>query len=555
MQKEEKVELLHTTIGAELRAKARSDKDRNFIVYSDRDLRWSYGAFDKRVDDLAKGFLTIGLRKGDHVGIWAANVPDWLTVFFAIVRAGMVAVTVNTGYKTYELEYLIKQSDLKALCIIDGYRDSDYVGMIYDLVPELRTSPLGNLNSERFPCLKMVVNIGDSKHRGMYHLSEVLLIGSNRSDSELSEIESQITDEDVACIMYTSGTTGNPKGVMLTHFNLLNNGKANVARGVVKHGSIVCLPLPLFHVYGLSAGILSILVLGATAAMLENFDPLMFMAVIQKEKCDVLYGVTTMFISMLNHPMLNMFDFSSVKTGGSGGSLAPVEMIKQVMVKFHCPGLYSGYGLTECSPVVTTCFPEDPAELRTTTIGKAVPGVEVSIRDPENNNELPSDTQGEICVRGHCIMKGYYKMEEETKKIIDAEGWLHTGDLGQMNKDGYINITGRIKDLIIRGGENIYPKEVEDFLYTMPGIKEIQVTGVPSNKYGEEVAAFIVLKDKAALNEEDVQDFCRGKISNFKIPRYVFFQDSFPTTASGKVQKFKLRETGEMLIQKAGTGT
>jgi fatty-acyl-CoA synthase len=321
-----------------------------------------------------------------------------------------------------------------------------------------------------------------------------------------------------------------------------------------REDSILCNPLPLFHIFGLTCGLVTMLVFGARIAILEAFDPLMVLAVIQKEKCTIMFGVNTMYIALLNHPMLNMFNLQTLRTGAMGGAACPPEVMKQVMERMHIPGLYSGYGLTESSPVVTNSAAlDDPIEMRINSIGRALPGIEVTIRNPETNEELPVNTEGEICSRGYATMKGYYKMEEETKKVIDEDGWLHTGDLGHLLPNGFVQITGRIKDMIIRGGENIYPKEVEDFLYSMPGIKDAQVVGIPSKKYGEEVAAFVILKENVTLTEEDVIDYCRGKISNFKIPRYVFFVDAYPLTASGKIQKFKLRETGEQKLQKTGS--
>jgi fatty-acyl-CoA synthase len=549
------MQFFETTLSTLLREKARSQPNRDFIVYADRDLRFTYGEFDKRVDELARGLLAIGLKKGDHVGIWATNVPDWNTLLFAAARAGMVFVTVNTGYKTHELEYLMKQSDLAALFIIDGFRDSDYVSLTYELVPELKTNPRGYLKSERFPFLKSVIYVGQQKHRGMYSMSEILLLGKHTPEKELLAIETSLDTNDVVNMQYTSGTTGFPKGVMLTHRNILNNGYGIGENQRLTEKDIVCLPVPLFHCFGLVLGMMAIITHGAAAAMLEWFDPLLVLATIQKEKCTSVYGVPTMFIAELNHPMFKMFDLSSLRTGIMAGSPCPIEAMKQVIEEMYMTEVTICYGLTESSPVMTQTRYDDSLEVKVETVGRALPGVEVTIRSPETGEECPVGVHGEFCCRGYNTMKGYYKMPEETAQCIDAQGWLHSGDLGVKGEDGNFRVTGRIKDMIIRGGENVYPKEIEDFLYTMSGIKDVQVVGIASKKYGEEVGAFIILHKDAAVSEEDVRDYCRGRISRFKIPRYIFFVDSFPLTSSGKIQKYLLRETGAKKVEELGIAT
>ena len=549
------MEYIEKTLGEVLREKARARPDQDFIVYADRDLRFSYGEFDKRVDDLAKGFLTMGLKKGDHLGIWATNVPDWNTILFACARLGIVCVTVNTGYKLHELEYLMKQSDLACICLIDGFRDSDYVGMVNELVPEIKTSPRGYLNSGKFPFLKYVVYVGQQKHRGMYSFSEILLLGQNSSDAELRRTEASLDRNDVVNMQYTSGTTGFPKGVMLTHRNILNNGLGIGDNQRLTHNDIVCLPVPLFHCFGLTLGMMAILTHGSTAAIVEWFDPLLVLATIQKEKCTALYGVPTMFIAELNHPMFKMFDLGSLRTGIMAGSPCPIEIMRQVIDAMHASEITICYGLTESSPVMTQTRFDDSIGVKVETVGRSLPGVEVSIRDPETGGECPDGEHGEFCCRGYSTMKGYYKMPEATAQCVDQTGWLHSGDLGVRNSDGNFRVTGRIKDMIIRGGENVYPKEIEDFLYTMPGVKDIQVVGIASKRYGEEVGAFIILQPGAALKEEDIQDYCRGKISRFKIPKFVFFVDSFPQTSSGKIQKYLLRETGDKKTAELGIST
>ena len=546
---------IEQTLGEVLREKTQAHPDQDFLVYADRNLRFTYAEFDKRVDELACGFLAMGLKKGDHVGIWATNVPDWNTVLFACARLGIVLVTVNTSYKTHELEYVLKQSDMVCLCTIDGWRDSDYLGMVNELVPELKTSERGHLKSEQFPFLKYVVYIGQQKHRGMYSISELLLLGQHTNKEELRKIEASLTTNDVVNMQYTSGTTGFPKGVMLTHRNILNNGLGIGDNQRFTEKDIVCLPVPLFHCFGLTLGMMAIITHGATAAIVEWFDPLLVLATIQKEKCTAVYGVPTMFIAELNHPMIKMFDLSSLRTGIMAGSPCPIETMRQAIDVMNMSEVTIVYGLTESSPGMTQSRFDDSIEIKCGTVGQALPGVEVTIRNPETGEECPNGVHGEFCCRGYNSMKGYYKMPEATAQCIDEKGWLHSGDLGVKDDAGYFKVTGRIKDMIIRGGENVSPKEIEDFLYTMPGIKDVQVAGITSKKFGEEVGAFIIKQPDASIGEEDVRDYCRGKISRFKIPKFVFFVDSYPMTASGKVQKYQLREKGVKIVQELGIGT
>jgi len=549
------MEYIEKTLSEVLREKTRDAPDRDFLVYADRNLRFTYAEFDKRVDDLAKGFLALGLKKGDHVGIWATNVPDWNTVLFACARLGLVFVTVNTGYKLHELHYVLEQSDMVCLCVIDGWRDSDYVSMVNELVPELKTAERGHLRSEKFPFLKYVVYVGQQKHRGMYSFNEVLLLGQHGDEAAMRNIEASLDRNDVVNMQYTSGTTGFPKGVMLTHRNILNNGLGIGDNQRFTGKDIVCLPVPLFHCFGLVLGMMAIITHGATAAMVEWFDPLLVLATIQKEKCTAVYGVPTMFIAEVNHPMFKMFDLSSLRTGIMAGSPCPIETMRQVIDLMHMTEVTICYGLTESSPVMTQTRYDDSIEAKVETVGRALPGIEVTIRDPETGEECSDGVHGEFCCRGYNSMKGYYKMPEATAQCIDEKGWLHSGDLGVKDSNGLFKVTGRIKDMIIRGGENVYPKEVEDFLYTMPGIKDVQVVGVASKKYGEEVGAFVILHPGVTLSEEDVRDFCRGQISRFKIPKYVFFVDSFPLTSSGKIQKYLLREMGAKKVEELGIGT
>ena len=545
------MQLLDYTLGDLLEKYAIEAPDREFMVYTDRNLRFTYAQFNERVDQLAKGLLYIGVSRDDKVGIWANNVPDWLTFMFATAKIGAVLVTINTSYKTSELEYLLGDSDIHTLCLVDGFRDSDYVNMIFDLIPELKSSQRGNLKSERFPKLQNVIFIGPQKHRGMYNTSELILLGSHIDDMELEFIKETISCHDVVNMQYTSGTTGFPKGVMLSHHNILNNGYAAGECMRFTHNERLLVCVPLFHCFGSVLALCAAITHGCTMVMVENFDPLMVLASVEKEKCTALHGVPTMFISELNHPMFNMFDLSSLRTGIMAGSLCPIETMNQVMQKMNMKDVIIVYGLTESSPGMTATRSHNSPEVRATTVGFEFPNVEVKIFNPETGNECPVGEQGEICCRGYNLMKGYYNNPEATAKAIDENGWLHSGDLAVKTPDGFYRITGRIKDLIIRGGENIYPREIENFIYNMPEIEAVEVAGVPSKKYGEQVGAFIKLKAGKQLTEEDIQEFCRGKIARYKIPQYIFFVDEFPMTASGKIQKYKLRELSlELLYQK-----
>ena len=543
--------LSERTLGDWLEYWATTTPDKEYIVYSDRDLRFTWSAFNERVDRLAKGLLAIGVTKGSNVGIWATNVPDWLTFLYATAKIGAVLVTVNTNYKQSELEFLCKDSDMHTLCITDGTWECDYIDMTYKMLPELRSCERGRLKSERFPCMKNVVYIGMEKHRGMYNTAELLLLGQNIGDEQLQEAKSHVSCHDVCNMQYTSGTTGFPKGVMLTHYNISNDGYFTGENMGFTQDDKLCVCVPLFHCFGVVLATMNCLTHGCTEVMVEKFDPLVVLASIHKERCTAVYGVPTMFIAELDHPMFSMFDMSCLRTGIMAGSLCPVELMKRVSEKMFMT-ITSVYGLTESSPGMTQTCLNDTFEQRCTTVGRDFPFVEVKVLDPETGEECPVGVQGEMCCRGFNVMKGYYKNPQATAEVIDKNGFLHSGDLGVKDEQGFYKITGRIKDMIIRGGENVYPREIEEFLYQMPGIKDVQVAGVPSKKYGEQVGAFIILQEGATMTPEDVQDFCRGKIARYKTPKYVFFIDQFPLTGSGKIQKFKLRELSLELCRQQG---
>ncbi|MDR0332191.1 MAG: AMP-binding protein [Dysgonamonadaceae bacterium] len=545
------MQLFDKTLGDWLEYWAETTPDKEYIVYSDRDLRFTWKSFNERVDNMAMGLISIGVTRGTNVGIWAQNVPDWLTFLYATAKIGAVAVTVNTNYRTEELAYLIEHSDMHTLCMTDGTKGSNYTDIIYDLVPELKTTQRGTFKSERFPELKNVIYIGQEKYRGMYNTAEILLLGKNVPDTEFNRLRSLTNCHDVVNMQYTSGTTGFPKGVMLSHHNIANNGYLTGAHMKFTTDDKLCVCVPLFHCFGVVLATMACLTMGCTQVMVERFDPLLVLASIHKEKCTVLYGVPTMFIAELNHPMFDMFDMRSLRTGIMAGALCPEELMKEVNEKMYM-NLTSVYGMTETSPGMTQSHIDDPFEVRCTTVGRDYEFTEVKVLNPETGTECPVGVEGEMCCRGYNVMKGYYKNPEATAQVIDANGFMHSGDLGVKDENGNYRITGRIKDMIIRGGENISPKEVEDYLYRMPGVKDVQVVAVKSPRYGEDVGAFIIQKEGFDLNTQDVRDFCLNHIAKYKIPRYVFFVDEFPMTGSGKIQKYRLREMALELCEESG---
>ena len=545
------IQLSEKTLGDYLEYWAEHTPDKEYIVYSDRDLRFTWKEFNERVDDMAKGLIAIGVTKGTHVGLWAQNVPDWLTFLYACAKIGAVCITVNTNYKQNELEFLVKDSDMHTLCLTDGTWESNYVDMTYQMLPELRECQRGHLESKNFPNLKNVVYIGQEKYRGMYNTAEILLLGENTEEDEFIKLRNSVNCHDVVNMQYTSGTTGFPKGVMLTHYNIANNGYLTGEHMKFTQDDKLCVCVPLFHCFGVVLATMNCLTHGCTEVMVERFDPLVTLASVHKERCTALYGVPTMFIAELNHPMFDMFDLSCLRTGIMAGSLCPIELMRKVEDKMHLR-VTSVYGLTETSPGMSQTRIDDPDEVRYTTVGSDYEFVDVKVLDPETNQEVPVGVQGEMCCKGFNVMKGYYKNPKATAEIIDENGYLHSGDLGVKDENGNYRITGRIKDMIIRGGENIYPREIEEFLYHLPGVRDVQVAGVPSKKYGEEVGAFIILDEGVKLTVDEVRDYCRGRIARYKIPKYVFFVDEYPLTGSGKIQKFKLRELSLKLCAEQG---
>lgn len=535
-------EIVHKTIGDLLDETAEKFPAKEAVVYVEQNLRYTYREFQEVCNTVAKGLMSMGVKKGDHIAIWASNKPEWVITQYASAKIGAVLVTVNTSYQSQELEYLLKQSDSTTLLLMEEFKGVSYLDIFKDICPEVTEQLPGELSSSRFPKLKNIVFLGDEPQSGMYTWNHLLRAGAEISDEALQEIQQSLSPDEVINMQYTSGTTGFPKGVMLTHSNIINNA-INVAECQrLTDADKICIPVPFFHCFGCVMGTLAAVATGATMVPLVTFDPLLVLKAVEQEKCTALYGVPTMFIAELNHPQFHDFDLSSLRTGIMAGSTCPTEVMKKVVHEMGAREITIAYGQTEASPVITQTRPDDSIERRVSTVGSALENVEVKIIDPTTGETVPNGVQGELCTRGYLVMKGYYKMEDQTLSAIDEDSWLHTGDLATMDDEGYLQITGRLKDMIIRGGENIYPREIEEFLYTHPKIFDVQIVGVPDEKFGEQVAAFIKVKDGEQLSAEEVKNYCNGKISRFKIPHYVEIVDEYPMTASGKIQKFKLKE-------------
>ncbi len=537
------------TIGAYFKQQVAIDPDHEFVVYPDRDLRWTYADFDKRTDDLARGLLAIGFEPGDKLGVWARNIPDWLTFMYATAKIGVVMVTVNPVYKSHEVAYVMKQSDMKAICVIDAYRDVDYIQIIRDLIPESLEQERGHIKTDEFPYLTSLIYMGPEKHRGFFSVPELILLGQHMPDDSLTEAQAKFDNNDVVMMQYTSGTTGFPKGVMLTHRNILNNGFFIGEGQHLGDSDRVTLPVPFYHCFGCVLGVMASLTHRCTMIIIEDFNASLVLQAVHKERATALYGVPTMFIAELNHPDFDQYDYSSLRTGIMAGSSCPPETMREVMERMNMSEITICYGLTETSPVFTQTSADDDVVHKCETVGKKHPPVLVRVIDPNDGHICGPGEHGELCCKGYNVMKGYYKMPEETAKAIDEDGYLHSGDLGTIDEDGYYRVTGRIKDMIIRGGENIYPLEIENFLLTMPGVLDAQVVGIPDAKYGEIVGAFIrVQPGYEDMTEEQVREYAIPRIARYKVPKRVWVVDDFPMTPSMKIQKFKLREMAAQLV-------
>lgn len=518
------------------------------LVYADRNYCLTWYEFGAEVDRLACGLMALGVKRGEKIALWATNVPHWIPLMFASAKIGAILLPLNTNYKTAEIDFALGQSEAENLFLIDGFRDTDYVKTIFDLIPELKIQPRGSLKSAKYPSLKRVLFLGPEKHRGMFSIPELLALSVQTSRQEYESRQRSLSCHDVVNMQYTSGTTGFPKGVQLTHSNIANDGFWIGACQNLSARDRVCIPVPLFHCFGCVLGVMACINHGSTMVMLEKYDALHVMTSIEKARCTAVYGVPTMYIMMLDHPLFSRFDFSSLRTGIMSGTTCPIKRMQQCVSQMNMREITIPYGLTESGPVMTqTRYFETSIERKCTSIGQALPGIEVAIISAETGELCAIHAPGEICCRGYNTMKGYYNMPEQTAACIDANGWLHSGDIGRMDEAGYYYITGRLKDLIIRGGENISPKEVEDFIGHMPGVQDVQIVGVPSKKYGELPAAFVIRMTGSEISGHDIQAFCRNRIASFKIPRHIHFVDGYPMTASQKIQKFKLRELAGQL--------
>lgn len=541
-QRQSLFELREKTLGQILDETVARFPDQDALVYADRGYRQTWREFADTVDAFAKGLMALGVSKGEKVAVWATNVPYWVTLQFATAKIGAILITVNTNYREHELRYLLNHSECENIFLIDTLRDHAFVDTLYAIAPELRRQGRSQLRCAALPHLKRVCYLGAEKFRGMYSVPEILGMAVMVSDDDYRARQAELDPWDVINMQYTSGTTGFPKGVMLTHVGVGLNGYWIGRNMGFTEKDRLCLCVPLFHCFGCVLGVMACVNHGACMVIVEKFNPLAVLAAVDGERCTALHGVPTMFLAELEHKLFKRFDVSSLRTGIMAGSTCPEPLMRRVVEEMNMKDITICYGLTEGSPVMTQSDVNDPLSLRCETVGCAMPGIEVRVADPETCAELPRGQVGEILCRGYNVMKGYYKMPEETARTISPDGWLHSGDLGIMDEAGYVRVTGRIKDMIIRGGENVYPREVEEFLMGMPDVMDVQVVGVPSRKYGEEVAAFIIPRKGASIAPEDVRAFCRGQIAWYKIPRHIAVVDAFPLTASGKIQKFRLRE-------------
>ncbi len=530
------------TIGAALRETARRHPDQDAVVFCATGVRCSWSDFDRQVDDAARALLALGFQKGDHFGVWAGNCLEWVILQFATARIGIVLVTINPSYRASELRYALAQSEVRGLALSDRFKSADYREIFEEACAEFATASAGELRSQQFPKLQWLISLR-GQLPGTLPWDELLSRTQSVTLDELARREAELSASDPINIQYTSGTTGFPKGAMLSHANILVN--AFYAADNQRFTSIdrLCIPVPLYHCFGCVLGTLCCVALGSTMVFpSESFDAGATLVAIESERCTAIYGVPTMFIAMLEHPDYAQRNLKSLRTGIMAGSPCPIELMKRVTHEMGASEITIGYGQTEASPLITQTITDDPIELRVGTVGRALPDVEVKIVDPETGRELPDGQSGDLCCRGHVVMLGYFNLPEKTAEAIDADGWLHTGDLALRTPEGYFRITGRLRDLIIRGGENIYPREIEERLYQHPAVQDVQIVGIPDRKYGEEVLAWIKLRPGHNVTEQDIREFCRASLAHYKTPRHIKFVDSFPTTVTGKIQKYKIRE-------------
>jgi fatty-acyl-CoA synthase len=548
--------LLGLTIGNMFDETAAKYPDNPALISRHQHIRLSYRDLQVQVNQCAKGFMQLGIQKGQRVGIWSPNRAEWCITQFATAKLGAILVNLNPSYRLQEIEYALTQSGCSAVVIAPAFKTSNYTEMLYTLAPELNASEPGTLKAAKLPALTTVIRLGSEKVAGMFTWDELMAMGEAISDEQLSAVQSEQEFDAPINIQYTSGTTGFPKGATLSHHNILNNGYFVARLQNFTHEDKLCIPVPLYHCFGMVMGNLGCITHGATMVYpAEGFEPKATLDAVQEERCTSLYGVPTMFIAELAHPDFAQYDFSSLRTGVMAGSPCPVEVMKRVNSEMHMAEVEICYGMTETSPVSTQTRTDSPLDKRIGTVGLIGPHLEIKVVDPATGKVMPIGQPGELCTRGYSVMLGYWNNPEATAQAIDVARWMHTGDLATMDEEGYLNIVGRIKDMIIRGGENVYPREIEEFLYTHPKIGDVQVIGVPDAKYGEEIMAWVQLKAGEQATTEEIRAFCQGQIAHYKIPRYVKFVDSFPMTVTGKIQKFLMRQQSikELGLQSAAS--
>ena len=537
------VSLIGQTIGGNFDAAVERWADREALVVRHQGIRWSYAELQREVDAFAAGLLALGLEAGDRIGIWSPNNAEWVITQFATAKAGLILVNINPAYRIAELEYALNKVSAKALILTAAFKTSDYIAMIREIAPEVENSAPGKLRAERLPHLRCLIQIGGETAPGMYGFAEIAGLAGQGERDRLAELSTLLQFDDPINIQFTSGTTGFPKGATLTHFNILNNGYFVGEAMKLTEDDRLCIPVPLYHCFGMVLGNLACITHGSAIIYPdEAFEPLSVLQTVEEEKCTALHGVPTMFIAELDHPKFRDFDLSTLRTGIMAGSPCPIEVMKRVISEMYMAEVTIAYGMTETSPVSFQSGTEDPVERRVSTVGRIHPHVEVKIVD-ENGRIVAPGTTGELLTRGYSVMQGYWDDAERTAESIDAAGWMHTGDLATIDQEGYCNIVGRVKDMVIRGGENVYPREIEEYLYRHPKIQDVQVFGVPDLKYGEELCAWIMLAGGQSASEDEIRDFCKGQIAHFKIPRYIRFVTEFPMTVTGKIQKFVMRES------------
>jgi fatty-acyl-CoA synthase len=534
--------LLFRTVDGVLKAAAAEHPTRPALVATHQSLRFTYAELDREVERVARGMIACGLEPGERIGIWAPNCAEWVLTMFAAARSGLVLVNLNPAYRTMELDFALRLVGCRALVFAPRFKSSDYADMLRSLIPELDEAAPGRLLCAGFPDLRLLVQLGTDPPSGMLSFADLAAAGHELDETALKAIEAGTDPDDVYNIQFTSGTTGTPKGAALTHFNIVNNGFF-VGEGMrLSAADSVCIPVPLYHCFGMVLGVLAAMTHGAASVLSgDAFEPLTVLQAVAKERCTALHGVPTMFIAELEHPRFGEFDLSSLRTGIMAGSPCPTAVMRRVVAEMHMPEVTICYGMTETSPVSFQSRPDDSLERRVGTVGRVHPHVQVKIIDA-GGHVAQRGVEGELLTRGYSVMRGYWNDAERTRDVIDAGGWMHTGDLGVFDEDGYCNIVGRVKDMIIRGGENISPREIEEFLYLHPAVFDVAVVGVPDPKYGEEVCACIRLRSGMTASEDEIREFCRNRIAHYKVPRYVRFVESFPLTISGKVQKYLIRE-------------